>query len=87
MAGSSRELAETSFAKEKKRTHMHVAPLRPTYGWFCWVFVLFLPRLPTTCSPSRSLSLFFRQLCTHLNREILFHAKSKKKNKSRQAKL
>lgn len=65
---------------------MHVSPLRPTYCWFC---VLFLPRLPTTCSPLYlSLSVFvffFRQLCTHLNREILFHAK-KQKPKPRAAK-
>jgi len=33
-------------------------------------------------APPLALCLFFRQLCTHLNREILFHAKSKKKTRA-----
>lgn len=37
--------------KKNKPTCMSPSPLRPTYGWFCWVFVWFLPRLPTTCAP------------------------------------
>lgn len=69
--------------------------LRPTYRALLslsgFVFVLFFfvfaktsyHLLPPLCPPLISAWLlsffFFRQLCTHLNREILFHAKKREK--------